>query len=944
MDKKALDGLALLHDLVPFLPVDRLHATLAGEATPTHLAGTALFADISGFTALAERLARELGPERGAEELNAQVNYTFVGLIDATDRYRGSVLLFSGDGLTVWFSGPNHTLHAVTAALAMQAVMQAVTPVLPGVRLKVGIGTGAAQRFRPGNPALGVYDVLAGPAIEQMAQAEGVAEPGQIILSPEAAATLEEPFDLQPLAGGFQRLMPTIFAPNPPDGGRWPSIRWLNHLDRAWELVEACRPYLPASIYERLESGRGGYMAELRLTSPLFVQFGGFDYSAPEAAGKLDELVRKAQEIITRHGGWLNEVGVGDKGSVLVALFGAPIALENPASAAAGAALALQNDLPHVQFVRCGLTCGRLFTATVGSPMRRAYAAIGDDVNLAARLMTHAQPWETLASYSARDMARDKTWSSLPPIRVKGKVAPVRIYQLQGEVDVPGETGGLKSSTIARTQEMESLHWLLEAFEARRTRILVMQGEPGLGKSHLLGEFARLLRARGIGSLQGAGHHIERQSPYRVWRDIFTAYFELEHVPGLAQQRAHVEARLASIAPNYMALAPLLNDVLQLRILETDLTASLEPAQRHAALVQLLLALLRAWLDEDGLALVLDNAQWLDALSWDLLNHVAQEINNRPLAILLAKRPMTEERPHALRAIQELDYTQRLVLHKLDAANCTLLAAEQLGVTRLPTSISQIIMQKSGGNPLFVKEITTVLVELGIVAVQEGKVSLRGDPATLQIPDNIEGMVRNRIDHLPPDQQTLLKVAAVLGPQFEYRTLRDVQPLSLDESALRANLEALETLDVALLGPEDGADSRYAFRYTITRDVAYNTLSFSQRRQIHRAVALWYEREHAANLAPFYALLAHHWRAAEEPAARAGLCLPGRAASGCAIRHRGRHPVLRARPGAKRRHGRSTDLRHPVEAGNPVPPARHARLPAHHAGRPGSAGRQAGQR
>ncbi len=865
MDKKALDGLALLHDLVPFLPVDRLHAILNNQPLPAEDYGTALFADISGFTALAERLAAELGPERGAEELNAQVNYTFVGLIDAVDRYHGSVLHFSGDGLTAWFTGENHALRAATASLAMQAVMAALMTALPDLRLKIGLGTGLARRFLPGDPAMGVYDVLAGPAITRMTQAEKRAGPAQVVLSRQTGEEIRGLLAWEPLAGGFVRLQPTIFAPTPPGAERWPSIRWMDHVDRAWEMVEACRPYLPASIYERLQAGHGAYMAELRTVTPLFLRFTGIDYNRPQAAQQLDELVRVAQTIVGQHGGYLNEVGVDDKGNILVALFGAPVALENPASRAAHAACALRTDLPHVKAVHCGLTCETVFAATVGSPMRRAYAAIGDGVNLAARLMIHARPGEILANSRAHLLAEDFAWEALPPIRVKGKVAPIRMYRLSGLAE---DTQPLWPSGrfVARVRELQALNWALDASKTGQERILVMTGEPGLGKSHLLGQFMTMMLERGITWLSGAGSDTEHHTHYRAWREIFITYFDLDSPSKQSSRpaaRKQVESYIAAIAPHLTEQTPLLNDVLQFDFPESAFTESLDPAQRHAALVDLLVTLLRAWLDEDALALVLDNAQWLDALSWDLLYHIAQQLGDRPLTILVAMRPAKHHPPDRLLALKALSATRELVLHPLNRENAEALAALHLGVTSLPPSIMDLIMEKTAGNPFFIKEIASVLQDSGIVQVEEGKAIIQGDPARLQLPDTVQGMIRSRLDHLSPDQQVLAKVAAVIGPQFLFRTLRDIQPLQLDTKTLRASLDTLDVIDLERVDTSDDDDPLYAFRHAITREVAYSSLSFSQRRQIHEAVARWYEHEYSDNLAPYYALLTHHWREAE---------------------------------------------------------------------------------
>ncbi|MBN1967724.1 MAG: tetratricopeptide repeat protein, partial [Anaerolineae bacterium] len=708
---------------------------------------------------------------------------------------------------------------------------------------------------------LGVYDVLTGPPIDQIAQAESRAAPGQIVLTPEASATVGERFRQEQIGGGFTRLASTIVAPTLPGSTRWPSIRWLDHVDRAWELVEACRPYLPAPLYERLLSGHGTYMTDLRTVTPLFMRFSGLDYTAPEAGTQLDELVRAAQMIVSQHGGYLSEVNVGEKGSVMVALFGAPVALENPAARAAQATLILHQELPHITGLQIGITCGKLFAGTVGGPMRRAYAVIGDEVILAARLMIRARPGETLANGLAQEMADEFSWQTLPPMRLKGKIAPTRVYRLLNVVTMrePLLPAG---RIIARTNEITALDWAVKAVQENQRRLLIMVGEPGLGKSHLISEFAAMLRERGITTLMGAGRSVEQQIPYRTWRDVFTNYFDLNRETSLDQRREQVLGRLAQIAPELVQHAPLLNDILQLDYPEDAHTQALEPAARHTALVKLLVTLLQAWLDEDALGLVIDNVQWLDTLSWDLLYRITQQIADRPLSILVSMRPFVERPPVVFTELHALPHVRQLVLAPLSMEDAALLATAHLGVDRLPESLRQLIIQRAGGNPLFIKEIATMLRESGTIAVQDGEAVIKGDPQDLQLPDTIQGVVRSRIDRLPPDQQVLLKVASVIGMQFGFQTLEDVHPLHLAEDALRANIDALCEHDLQLVDTLED-DLVYTFRYATTREVAYGSLSFFQRRQLHRAVALWYEHRYQDNLAAYYSLLAHHWHEAE---------------------------------------------------------------------------------
>ena len=153
-------------------------------------------------------------------------------MIYAVSRYHGSVIRFSGDGLTAWYTGENAAIRAAASALAVQAFGQAIIAHYSHLRLKVGVGVGETRRFCPGDPALGTFDVLAGPAITQMARAEQLAQPGQIVLSPQASAAIGATFAQEPLQDGFTILTPTVFVPEDLVQ-RWPPLRWLDYADRA---------------------------------------------------------------------------------------------------------------------------------------------------------------------------------------------------------------------------------------------------------------------------------------------------------------------------------------------------------------------------------------------------------------------------------------------------------------------------------------------------------------------------------------------------------------------------------------------------------------------------------------------------------------------------------------------------------------------------------------
>ena len=317
-----------------YIPTDRRRALARGETLPDRAQGSALFADISGFTPLTEALARELGPQRGAEEISRHLNLVYDALIDELDRYSGSVTGFSGDAITCWFDDDSG-LRATACALAMQRAMgRFATVTLPSgaciaLAMKAAVATGTVRRFLVGDPQVQLLDVLAGAILDHLAAAEHHAQKGEVVLDPAAVASLggaaqvaawrddDDAGQRFGVVGGLTRPV----TPSP-----WPALPSDALSD------EQVRPWLLPPIYERLRSGQGEFLAELRPAVALFLRFAGIDYDAdPQAHAKLDDFIRRVQHILARYDGTLLQLTIGDKGSYLYAAFGAPLAHEDDA-------------------------------------------------------------------------------------------------------------------------------------------------------------------------------------------------------------------------------------------------------------------------------------------------------------------------------------------------------------------------------------------------------------------------------------------------------------------------------------------------------------------------------------------------------------------------------------------------------------------------------------
>ncbi len=610
-----------MEDLTAYLPMDRRQALARGLELPERCSGTALFADISGFTPLFAALAEQLGPQRAAEEMTRLLGQVYDRLVYQVEQQHGSVIDFVGDAITCWFDEKGEgrsrkregqpevpteaafslsSRRAATCALAMQRAMVPFTDVdvLPGVRatlaVKVGIACGPARRFVVGDPVCRQIDVLAGATLRAMSQAEGIAQKGDVVLAPSARTALQGNAILaetrvHPETGAEFTVLTALAAPAGADP--WPAVAESNL------GAEQIRPWVLASLYARLRGGDGEARPELRPIVALFVRFTGIDYDHDPAAGqKLEAFIRWVQQTAARCAGEMIQVTIGDKGSFLYIVFGAIAAHDDDAFRAVRTAQALLSPPESLRFMalQIGIASGPARTGAYGSTTRRSYGAIGSDVVLAARLMVAAPPGEMRCSYSVYRQVQNKmNFETLRPVRVKGRVGLIRVYRPAGETlrrDI-----ATPPTLIGRRAEAATLAHVVDKVQNGETRVLLIEGEAGIGKSHLVEVLIYVAREYGLSGLTGNGQSIEQQTPYRAWRDVINTYFGLDDVLDINERRARVVALIPQLIPEHTARLPVLNDMLGLDLPETPLTQSLDANLRQQNVVLVVTALLRAW-------------------------------------------------------------------------------------------------------------------------------------------------------------------------------------------------------------------------------------------------------------------------------------------------------------------------------------------------------------
>ncbi len=856
------DSQALRETLASYVPglfIKRLASQgTPGEPVAEQFPAAVLLADISGFTALAEDLAQR-GPA-GAEELTGLLNDYFGRLIHIVDQHGGEVVKFADDALlALWPALPDADIEVEAVAILAQRAVQCSQEifwqlndylVLDKYRLtlRMSIGAGSIQIARVGGRNNRWVLMLSGVPLKQVSRAQGYAAPGQIVLAAEVWQMVADScrgLTLHDGSGRLESLQETI----PPRAS--PALTNLPG--------ELAQPFIPSAIRTRLEAGQSAWLAELRPLSVMFVNLPELDQDTP--LENVQNIISSLQDILNRFEGSLNKLSFDDKGLTFVAAFGLPpLAHEDDPERSVRAALSMTSLLQDMNVrTTIGIATGRVYCGSVGTPQRREYTMMGAVVNLAARLMQAAD--DILVDTTTQYNARGVTFYELPPIDLKGKSKPVTTYRPKRDRRKrrQSQTSGLPEMLVGREAERkllaEQLPYVLDSGECR---IVLIEGEAGIGKTLLVNTMQAQAAELGLESMSDSGDAIEKSRPYHAWRGILASLLASEGNND-SEARGQTLLRKFEGEPALFRLAPLLNDVLPLDIAENDITRQMTGQVRAENTQRLIAQLLQQATRDVPHLLVIEDIHMLDSASWAVVLTVSQQV--RSLLFILTSRPFPDQEPSELEQIRRATNSTVLQLEAMPAHDILTVVARRLGCLDVPDPVARLLHDKAQGNPFFSEELAYALRDKGYITISQGKCSLATHASTLHavsFPDTIQGVITSRIDSLQPAQQLALKVASVIGRGFPLRTLRDVHPIEHDRPFLRQYVEFLTELQITQLETSDPYLT-YLFKHIITQEVAYNLMPFAQRRQLHRSIAEWYERAHADELDSHYSLLAHHW-------------------------------------------------------------------------------------
>lgn len=861
-----------------YLPMEFRHAVAQGRTLPEAAAGAALFSDFSGFTDLSGSLTASYGTTRGAERLAELLRGAFDGIIAAIHNYRGSIIGFSGDAVTVWFDDECGTeMPGTIRAVAAAKSIHDFVATLPEFRIddaqrrsigvKVSVSSGSARRYVVGDPAIQQMAVFAGDTLQRLALADDLAEAGDLILdsaSYERCESLLRPGSGKPsqLDGKFISLGECTLNVEPCP---WPDTASLSAVDiQSWLL---------ADVAERLQQGAAHFLGAFKPIAAIFLKFHGIDYDNDPGAGReLNTLVSRIQQVAADYGGHLVDITIGDKGSYVFIAFGALQTHENDAARAVAAVAELRRSGAGIHQLRdaaIGVARGSVYVGEYGGSERRTFGTVGRDIIIAARLMSNAEAEQTLVTPHIAELAAPQfSFEQHGTVKLKGIEQPMPVFRFDslGESKVSSPISALATDRlVGRENECEIIDEMIAATRDQAANTLVIEGDPGIGKSRVLEYLLQQGTLDSRRMLIGASDAIGSTSRYHAWRNVFGEVLSLSASMDSAARAASAKSYVEENLPQLVHLVPLLSDVIDVDISETELTRNMAGQVREDNTTDLLVQLLADYAREDVAIVILEDGHWFDSASAALLLRASDELTE--MLIVVTRRSVSDE--YSANAVYNPGPKNSRVMRlgPLASEAVETLIADVLQVDTVPPELHEFVVDKAQGSPFFSRELTVALRDAEVIVVDGRRCILAGGLSGLEqadFPFTIQGAIGSRIDKLPATQQLVLKVGSVVGRQFDEKIIHELLPSDLEKHELQESLAQLDRADLIESTGSTAGDG-YVFRHVLTQEVAYSMLLHNQRVVLHERAAGWYEAGGRRGGSQHLPLLAHHWsRAALE--------------------------------------------------------------------------------
>jgi class 3 adenylate cyclase/tetratricopeptide (TPR) repeat protein len=626
------------------------------------------------------------------------------------------------------------------------------------------------------------------------------------------------------------------------------------------------RSYTPKHLAEKILTSRSALEGERKQVTVLFADLVNYTRLSAQLGEEalftlMDGLYERLIHEVHRYEGTVNEL----TGDGLVAFFGAPLAVEQAPQRAVRAALALHEAIAQLNTktkhakgvqlqLRVGINTGPVIVGTIGNDLRMDYKAVGQTVNLAARMEQTAAP-ETiqLTEHTYKLVGGYFECDDLGLMSVKNVAEQVRVYRVRGErqvrtrIDVARERGFTRM--VGREHELALLRQSFGLAQGGHGQAVSLTGEAGLGKSRLLHEFRQALSDQDClwlgGHCQPYGSALAYGPIIEVLRHLFgiNAGDIHEDIP------AKIHRGLEPLGAGAPAAVPYVCHLLGFET-EGGIPAGLAPEAIKRRIFEALRALLCESAARRPLVLAIEDLHWADPTTVEFLTFLVEHIAGAPLLL------MSSCRPEFACPWSRKSYHSAITLTPLPQPDGSQMLSAVLGTAEIQGELAALVLDKTEGVPFFIEELVQSLREMNAIELHDGQWRLAAGAAAIPVPDTVEEVVTARIDRLPEGAKGVLQIGAVIGREWSEALVREVA--GLEEPALTAHLAALTDAEL-LYGRGLSPQTTYIFKHAFTQEAAYGSLLTSRRRDLHHRVAVTLEALFPDRLEEYCGPLARHY-------------------------------------------------------------------------------------
>jgi len=799
--------------------------------TSGSIEASVLFADISGFTNMTRSLMAD-GKE-GAEILSDFMNRIFSPLIEAVYKNGGFITNFAGDAFTVVFRNDDGPL-AVSTAVEIRDFFITNPELSHGkhnfsVSAKMGVSKGVLTWTAvKGQDDLRSF-LFFGDVIDEAAAAEHNCSGNEICINGNVSSCICDIFETtQKNKNVFVEKVLSKVESTP----------LVPEVD-----IEKMKSFIPKAVIEQTVAGA------FRKVVSLFLS-----YDFPETLEDVNSTMKTLTDSITKYGGYISGFDSGDKGATVLALFGAPLSYEDDLERALNCVLDLRRN---AQFeFRSGITEGVVYAGFTGSDKRAAYTALGDNVNLSARVMMKAQMGKDwIAGEAAERSGSDFLLESVGGFNFKGIDEEIEVFELKGKLKKE-DTSRFSTVFTGRKKELRSLlekgH---EAVSEKRLKVCSIFGEAGIGKSRLIYEVKNELDSE-FKEFTLSTDTILRQS-MNMFTLFFQRFFDQNENSSQVQNRKSFEEKwtqftsgLEIITPELAGTKPYIAALAGVSV-ESAVFDILDAKSRYENTLFAVADFFISFSKNSPLLIVLDDLHAIDDDSLEVVKTMMKKLAGEPVIIYILSRLKDDgSKPDFYKSIPI--NSLELNMDRLNRNDVPIFVGNILEGNS-DEGLDEFVFSRSEGNPFFMEQLVLFIKEQNYIELRGDKFCLKNED--VEIPGEVNSLLVSRLDRLSASLKDLVFSASVIGNDIDLVVLSEIAEEKTIKTLLSEGIEELLWNEVSQI--------IYAFRHALLRDAAYNMQLKARLRSIHKNVATAIEKNYPGD-ERFYSSLAFHFEKAEE--------------------------------------------------------------------------------